>query len=89
LLRIAGADPSRTQYVGVAAAILEELVQENPDLPGHVYRNLALALELRGLHDAGQRARAATAWRKYLETAPKGDPQTRAIEREVERLSRE
>jgi hypothetical protein len=43
LLLVAGSDPSRRRYVGIAADILQKLVEENPDIGAHVYRNLAIA----------------------------------------------
>jgi hypothetical protein len=86
LLQVAGADPSRRRYIAAAAQMLEELVHENPAMPGHVYKNLAIALGRAGLETPEQRAQAAAAWRKYLETAPKDDPYTKAIEKEVQRL---
>lgn len=86
LLAVAGADPSRRRFIGVAAEILQGIVDENPAVPAHVYRNLALALGRQGLETGEQRARAARAWRKYLESGGEGDPQRAAIEREVARL---
>jgi hypothetical protein len=87
LLEIAGADPARRRYIAVAVTLFEGIVRDNPDVPGHVYRNLAVALGRQGLDTAERRAEARAAWRKYLETAPKGDPYTKAVEEEVERLS--
>jgi hypothetical protein len=43
LLVVAGSDPSRRRYVGIAADILQKLVEENPDIGADVYRNLAIA----------------------------------------------
>jgi hypothetical protein len=88
LLALAGADPARRRFIGIAADILQGIVDENPAAPAHVYRNLAVALGRQGLDTDEQRARAARAWRRYLELAPAGDPQRAAIEREVARLAR-
>ncbi|MGH7440668.1 MAG: hypothetical protein ACRENE_33670, partial [Polyangiaceae bacterium] len=86
LLGLAGADPARRRFIGIAADILQGIVEENPDAPAHVYRNLATALGRRGFENDAQRALAAKSWRRYLEKAPLGDPQRPAIEKEVARL---
>jgi hypothetical protein len=86
LLAIAGADPERRRFIGVAVGILEGIVDRYPDAPPHVYRNLAMALGRQGFETDDQRARAARAWRRYLDTGPRDDPQRVAIEREVARL---
>ncbi len=87
LLEIAGADPARRRYIGDAVTILQRIVRENPAVPGHIYKNLAIALGRDGLTTAARRAEAAHAWRKYLETAPSDDPERPAIEREIKRLT--
>jgi len=87
LLLVAGADPSRRQYVTMAAGMLADLVAANPDEPAHVWRNLAMALGRSGLDSPDKRAQAADAWRHWLALGPKNDPQRAAIEREVDRLS--
>ena len=86
LIALAGGDPGRRRFLGIAAGILEGIVDENPDVPPHVYRNLATALGRQGFETADQRARAASAWRRYLEIGPKDDPQRAAIEKEIARL---
>jgi hypothetical protein len=86
LITLAGADPGRRRLIGIAVDILEGIVDSNPDVPAHVYRNLATALGREGFENADQRARAASAWRRYLEMGPKNDPQRAAIEKEVARL---
>jgi hypothetical protein len=86
LLAVAGADPARHGYVVAAADILQALADENPDLPAHILKNLAIALGRAGLETPAQRARAAAAWKRYLAVAPKDDPQLPAIERELARL---
>lgn len=86
LLAVAGADPARQPYIAAAARILQGIVDENPASSPHVYKNLAIALGRTGLDTAEQRARAAGAWRKYMEVAPKDDPQLPAIEKEIRRL---
>jgi hypothetical protein len=86
LLAVAGADPARHRFIGVAAEILEGIVKDNPDAPAHVYKNLAVALGRQGLETDAQKREAAAAWRKYLETGPLDDPQRGAIEKEVGRL---
>jgi hypothetical protein len=86
LITLAGADPSRRRFIGIAADILQELVEQHPEAPAHVYRNLATALGRRGFENDAQRALAAKAWRRYLEQAPQEDPQRAAIEKEIARL---
>jgi hypothetical protein len=88
LLLVAGADPSRRQYIGVAADMLQKVVDGNPDVGAHVYKDLAIAIGRGGLDSPEARARAAAAWRKYLELAPPDDPQLPAIKKELERLTR-
>ncbi len=87
LLTVAGADPSRRRYVVQAAEMLQQLVDQDPGAPAHVYKSLAIALGRAGLDTPAQRARAAAAWRSYLAVAPPDDPQVPAIRRELERLS--
>jgi hypothetical protein len=86
LLRIAGRDESKRKYIVLAGEILSEIVKENPDVPPHVYRNLAMALGRAGLQTPEQKARAADAWQHYLDASPHSDPQRAAIEQEVRRL---
>jgi hypothetical protein len=87
LLAVAGADPTRQPFITVAATILQGIVNENPASAPHVYKNLAIALGRAGLDTPEQRVRAAAAWRKYLEVAPRDDPQLPAIEKELRRLA--
>jgi hypothetical protein len=87
LLAVAGADPARRKYVGLAAGLLQQIVDDNPEAAPHVYKNLALALGRFGLDTPEERARTAAAWRRYLEVAPTSDPQIPAIERELTRLN--
>jgi hypothetical protein len=87
LLQLAGADPSRRRFIELAADILTRLVEQNPDVPPHVYKNLAMALGRAGrLQTAEQRTFAATAWRKYVASNPEHDPQLPAIRAELRRL---
>jgi hypothetical protein len=86
LLRVAGHDPSKRKYIVLSAKILEDVIGENPNVPAHFYRNLAVALGRSGLDTTAQRARAAAAWRGYLDRAPKDDPQRGVIEEELRRL---
>jgi hypothetical protein len=86
LLGVAGADPARRRFIGIAADILQGIVEQHPEAPAHVYRNLATALGRRGFDNDAQRALAAKAWRRYLEQAPQGDAQRGAIEKEIARL---
>jgi hypothetical protein len=88
LMMVAGADPSRRPYIGIAADMLQRLVDENPDEPAHVYKNLAIALGRAGLDTPEQKAQAAEAWRRYLAEAPADDPMLPAIRKELERLTR-
>jgi cytochrome c-type biogenesis protein CcmH/NrfG len=46
-----------------------------------------MALGRSGLDNPEKRAQAADAWRHWLASGPKDDPQRPAIEREVERLT--
>jgi hypothetical protein len=55
LLIVAGSDPSRRRYVGIAADILQKLVEENPEVGADVYRNLALANSASGANGANGR----------------------------------
>ncbi len=86
LLAVAGRDESRHKYIVLAAQILEGIVKENPDVPAHIYRNLAVALGRSGLDSAEQRAKAARAWQGYLDRSPRDDPQRPTIEKELARL---
>ncbi len=88
LMRVAGADPSRRPYLAVAADMLQRLVDDNPDEPPHVYKNLAIALGRAGLDTPERKAQAAEAWRRYLADAPADDPMLPAIRKELERLTR-
>lgn len=87
LITVVGADPSRRPYLSVAADMLEQLVGENPDVPAHVYKNLAIALGRAGLDTPERKAQAADAWRRYLAEAPPDDPMLPAIRKELERLT--
>jgi hypothetical protein len=86
LLRVSGRDETKHKYVVLSGQILAGIVAENPGVPPHVYKNLAVALGRGGLDTPAQRARAAEAWRHYLDLAPKDDPQRAAIESELHRL---
>ncbi len=88
LMTVAGADPARRPYIAMAADMLQHLVDDNPDEPAHVYKNLAIALGRAGLDTPEQKARAAEAWRRYLADAPANDPMLPAIRKELERLTR-
>jgi hypothetical protein len=87
LINVAGADPSRRRYLAMAADMLQDLVEENPDEPPRVYKTLAIALGRAGLETPEERARAADAWRRYLAVAPPDDPMLPAIHKELERLT--
>jgi hypothetical protein len=86
LLRVAGRDETKHRFIVLAGQILSSLVVENPNLPPHVYKNLAMALGRSGLETPAERARAADAWQHYLDASPKSDPQRAAIEQELRRL---
>jgi hypothetical protein len=86
LIAVAGRDETRRKYIALAADILQGVVTENPSVPVHVYKNLAVALGRSGLDTPDRRARAADAWQHYLDGSPKDDPQRAAIEQEVRRL---
>lgn len=87
LITVAGADPARRRYVGLAADMLLELVAEDPEPQPHYYKTLAIALGRAGLDTPERRAQAADAWRHYLAVAPSDDPMLPAIRKELERLS--
>ncbi len=87
LLLVAGADPSRRQYIGVAADMLQQVVDANPGVDAHVYKDLAIAIGRGGLDTPAARARAADAWRHYLAGAPADDPMLPAIRKELDRLT--
>src|SRR5262249_39141611 len=55
-LLVAGATPALRQYIAIAADLLAEIVRETPEVPGHVYRNLAIALGRAGLDTPERRA---------------------------------
>jgi hypothetical protein len=86
LITVAGRDEARRRYIALAADILQGIVNENPHVPVHVYKNLAVALGRSGLDTPDRRARAADAWQHWLDGTPKSDPQRPAIEQEVRRL---
>ena len=85
LLRVSGHDPARLKYVVLAGDILEDIVQTNPAVPAHVYKNLALALGRGGLGTPERRVRTADAWQGYLDRAPT-DPHRDSIVEELRRL---
>ena len=87
LLTIAGADPSRRRYIAIAAGILRDTIDENPGVPPHVYRNLAIALGREGLATAEQRADTAAAWTRYLRVVPESAPDRARVEAEIRRLT--
>ena len=90
LLALAGHDAARHGLILLAAGILQALVEENPDLPAHVYRNLAVALGRSGRDGPdtpAQRRSAADAWRRYLELSPADAPDRAPIMGELRRLS--
>jgi Protein of unknown function (DUF2723) len=86
LLRVAGRDPAKHKYIVEAGEILQAIVRENPNVPPHIYKNLATALGRAGLDTPEQKALAADAWQHYLDASPKSDPQRPAIEQELLRL---
>jgi hypothetical protein len=86
LIAVAGRDEAKRKYIELAADILAGIVKENPNVPPHVYRNLAVALGRSGLDSPEKRALAADSWQHFLDESPKGDPQRAAIEQEVRRL---
>jgi hypothetical protein len=87
LLAFAGRNPDRHRYIETASEILARIVSENPAVPPHVLKNLAISLGRAGLQTADDRKRAADAWRAYLAVAPAADPQLPDIKRELQHLS--
>jgi hypothetical protein len=88
LLAFAGRNPERHRYIVAASEILAQIVSENPAVPPHVLKNLAISLGRVGIETLGDRQRAAAAWRAYIAVAPPADPQLPDIERELQRLSK-
>jgi hypothetical protein len=86
LLSYAGRDPTRHGYIELAAEILAGIVAENPDVPWHVFRNLAIASGRSGLDTPAQKQRTLEAWKAFKKVAPESE-WTPALQREVERLS--
>jgi len=89
LMLVAGNNPARRKYLPVAAAILQKVVDDNPEVSAHVYKNLAIALGRAGITTPEERAQAARAWEGYLRQAPPEDPQLPAIREELVRLRRD
>jgi hypothetical protein len=87
LITIAGADPGRRRYLAEAATTFERLIATCPTPPPLVYKDLAIAIGRQGLATPADRARAANAWRHYLDVAPPEDPQRPGIEKELARLN--
>ena len=88
LIEIVGKSASLRRYLDVAVGILQGIVDENPAVPAHVYRNLATAIGRAGITTPEQKEAAARAWEGYLRAAPRTDPQLPAIREEVARLRR-
>jgi len=88
ILTVVGSNPARFRYLPVAVDLLQRVVDENPDVPAHVHKNLAIAIGRAGITTAAQKAQAARAWEGYLRVAPSNDPQLPAIREELERLRR-
>ena len=88
IITIAGNNPARHKYLSVAADILQRIVDDNPDVPAHVHKNLALAIGRSGITTPAQKTQALRAWEGYLRVAPPDDPQLPAIHAEIERLKR-
>jgi Protein of unknown function (DUF2723) len=86
LMRVATSDPLQHGYVATVVDILSREVNENPDAPVNVYKNLAVALEDEGVTTPAQATRLARVWEAYLAVAPRGDPQLGAIREKVARL---
>jgi hypothetical protein len=86
LIELAGRDPGRRAWIERAVLALEDVVANDPDPEAEILRTLAQALGRLGLQTADQRARAATAWRRYLRVAPSADPLLPAIREELVRL---
>jgi len=86
ILAVAGANPSRRKYLRVAVDILQRIVDENPGVPPHVHKNLAVAIGRAGITTPEDEQKAARAWEGYLAVAPPSDPQLPAIREELARL---
>ncbi len=86
ILTVAGANPARHKYLPVAVGILQRIVDENPDVPAHVHKNLAIAIGRAGITTPEEKAQAIKAWEGYLRVAPESDPQIPAIKKELARL---
>jgi hypothetical protein len=86
ILTVAGANPARHKYLPVAVGILQRIVDENPDVPAHVHKNLAIAIGRAGITTPEDKAQAIKAWEGYLRVAPASDPQIPAIKKELAHL---
>ncbi len=87
IIAVAGSNPARRKYLAVAVDILQSIVDENPDVPAHIWKNLAVAIGRAGITTPTQKAKAARAWEGYLRLAPASDPQLPAIRTELDRLT--
>jgi len=86
ILTVVGANPSRRKYIPKAVEILQQIVDEHPEAPAHVWKNLAIAIGRAGITTPEQQAQALRAWEGYLRVAPANDPQLPSIRAEVEHL---
>jgi hypothetical protein len=86
LLAVAGLKGSPRWLVGRAVNILQGIITEYPDGPAHMYKDLAFALASAGLETTEERARVATALRKFLEVGPTSSAQRLTVEQEIKRL---
>jgi hypothetical protein len=86
ILTVAGSNLARRKYIAAAVDIFQRVVDENPNVPPHVHKNLAIAIGRAGITTAEQKAQAKRAWEGYLRVAPRDDPQLPAIRKELERL---
>jgi len=88
IISVVGANPARRQFLSTAVDILQRIVDENPDVPSHVHKNLAIAIGRVGITTPEQKAQAIRAWEGYLRGAPANDPQLPAIRVELARLKK-
>jgi hypothetical protein len=88
LIQVIGKNPSQQRLLPVAVDILPRVVDENPDVGAHVYKNLAIAIGRVGIETDAQKKAALRAWEGYLAKAPVSDRELRTIRAEMDRLRR-
>lgn len=86
-VKLADRDPSLHWLDAWAVDVLQSLVSEYPDVPSHVYEDLAIAMAKVGLQTSEQRTRVVDALRTFLTLGPVDDKQRLLVEEEIRRLN--